>query len=511
MKKIISLLFLLCFAVSFAQAQTSEVLTNATIVKMVKAKLSDDIIIDEINNARVNFDVSPDGIKSLTAQNVSEPVIETMKKAVAAQESITKPAAAAVPAVAVATTAVAANQATAADQPATTAAADTLEKEATKDTNTRQVENPAMLATGVAATTAAVAATTLPNTETNKTEAPIVAPAVQVKDEKSLVASEPVKTKEALPPGKIVIETSKNGLNTQVMIKKTAFEIHAVSYVNPTKALISFYNDEFTKLAQFITDWDKKLQASLSREQQSIDAMNQLEKTLTEKKNADAKPFSKEITDQKNTLLTSREKHKVIKSEMAAEGKALVENLQKLSKETESSVADKYKEVSKNIKSSNPDPSVALKSQPIAISEQKFNQRVTSYFAPVTMMLVCFQNENTAMQETISAWNSKVLKSFQQDSLLRLQLDPLQSELSKYQATSKQDQKLKKKEITALKKQCENLEKERKTLSKQMETDSQKLAETMDKMSTEVQAVVKERYEDIIQEIEHYYKDKFNE
>ena len=104
-----------------------------------------------------------------------------------------------------------------------------------------------------------------------------------------------------------------------------------------------------------------------------------------------------------------------------------------------------------------------------------------------------------------------MLKSFQQDSLLRLQLEPLQSELSKYLATTKQDQKLKKKEISALKKQIENIEKERKTLSKQMETDSEKLAELMDKMSTEVQAVVKERYEDIIQEIEHYYKDKFNE
>ena len=510
MKKIVSFVFLFCFAVSFAQAQTSEVLTNATIIKMVKAKLSDEIIIDEINNARVNFDLSPEGIKALTAQNVSEPVIEAMKKAAGTQESSTKPAPT-VAAAAVVTTAAAATLAAVPDKPATTAAADTLKKEPKMDTTAKQVENPALLATGVVATTAAVAAPALQNTETNKTEVPIVPPTVQVKDEPRVVANEPAKTKEALPPGKIVIETSKNGLNTQVMIKKTAFEIHAVSYVNPTKALISFYNDEFTKLAQFITDWDKKLQASLSREQQSIDAMNQLEKALTDKKNADAKPFSKEIIDQKNNLVTSREKHKVIKSEMAAEGKALVENLQKLSKETESSVADKYKEVSKNIKSSNPDPAVALKSQPFAISEQKFNQKVTTYFAPVTMMLVCFQNENTALQETISTWNSKVLKSFQQDSLLRLQLEPLQSELSKYLATTKQDQKVKKKEISALKKQIENIEKERKTLSKQMETDSEKLAELMDKMSTEVQAVVKERYEDIIQEIEHYYKDKFNE
>ena len=510
MKKIVSFLFLLFFAVAFAHAQTSEVLTNATIVKMVKAKLSDDIIIDEINNSKVNFDMSTEGLKELSAQNVSEPVIEAMKKAAGTQESTTK-SAPVVEVAAVATTAAVATQAAEPNQPATLLPADTLEKETKTDTIARQVENPAVLATGVAATTAVVATSALQNNETPKTEVPVVPPPTQTKDEKSEVTNEPAATRETLPPGKITIETTKNGLNTQVVIRKTAFEIHAVSYVSPTKALISFYNEEFTKLAQFIGDWDKKLQASLSREQQSIENMNQLEKALTDKKNADAKPFSKEIIDQKNNLVSLREKHKVIKSEMAAEGKALVENLQKLSKETESSVAEKYKEVSKNIKSSNPDPSIALKSQPIAFSEQKFNKKVTTYFAPVTMMLVCFQNENTVLQETISEWNSKVLSSFQQDSILRLQLEPLQSEHSKYLATSKQDQKLKKKEITALKKQIENIEKERKTLSKQMETDSEKLAETMDKMGTEVQAVVKERYEDIIQEIEHYYKDKFNE
>ena len=85
MKKIVSFLFLLFFAVAFAHAQTSEVLTNATIVKMVKAKLSDDIIIDEINNSKVNFDMSTEGLKELSAQNVSEPVIEAMKKAAGTQ------------------------------------------------------------------------------------------------------------------------------------------------------------------------------------------------------------------------------------------------------------------------------------------------------------------------------------------------------------------------------------------------------------------------------------------
>jgi len=508
MKKIISFLFFVCFATTCLQAQTSEVLTNATIIKMVKAKLSDDIIIDEINNARVSFDVSPEGIKSLSDQKVSEQVIETMKKAVAVQESITKPAPAITqPAAAIPT---ATNPVIVPDQPAATITIASPEPEAKNDTSAKQPENPALTAADAAATNMAVAATGLQNTATDKKDAAVAPPPVKVNDEKKSTLSTPVKA-ELLPPGKIIVETSKNGVNTQVLVKKTAYEINASSYVNPAKALISFYNDEFAKLAQFILDWDKKLQASLSREQQSIDGINQIEKELTDKKNADAKPFSKEIIDKKNMLLASWEKHKGIKSEMVSEGKALVENLKKVSKETESSVAEKYKEVSKNVKGANPEPALAIKSQPIAIGEQKFKQTVTTYFAPVTMMLVCLQNENTALQEIIATWNNKVLVSFQQDSLLRGQLEPLQGEMNRYMATSKQDQKLKKKEIASLKKQIEGIEKERKNLARQMEADSGKLAETLDKMSTEVQAVVRERYEDIILEIEHYYKDKFNE
>ena len=69
------------FAVSNLQAQSADALTNTTIIKMVKGKLSDDLIIDEINSSKVNFDLSDDGIKSLTASNVSDQVIQAMKAA----------------------------------------------------------------------------------------------------------------------------------------------------------------------------------------------------------------------------------------------------------------------------------------------------------------------------------------------------------------------------------------------------------------------------------------------
>ena len=74
------------------------------------------------------------------------------------------------------------------------------------------------------------------------------------------------------------------------------------------------------------------------------------------------------------------------------------------------------------------------------------------------------------------------MNSFQKDSELKQQLEPLQKELNEYLATPKQNQKLKKKEIATLKKQCESIEKDRKLLAKQMVSDSDKLSEDLNRV-----------------------------
>jgi len=79
MKKIIGVLFITMFAFNYLSAQNSEALTNSTIIKMVKAKLSDDIIIDEINNSSTNFNISADSVIYLSLKNVSDPIIKAMK------------------------------------------------------------------------------------------------------------------------------------------------------------------------------------------------------------------------------------------------------------------------------------------------------------------------------------------------------------------------------------------------------------------------------------------------
>jgi hypothetical protein len=62
--------------------KTPIMLTNSTIINLVKEKLSDDLIINLINSSRVNFNVSVDSMIFLSNQNVSSSVIKAMKNAV---------------------------------------------------------------------------------------------------------------------------------------------------------------------------------------------------------------------------------------------------------------------------------------------------------------------------------------------------------------------------------------------------------------------------------------------
>lgn len=59
-----------------------DILTNSTIINLVKTKLSDDLIINLINSSGVNFNMSVDSMIFLSNQNVSSAVIMAMKNAI---------------------------------------------------------------------------------------------------------------------------------------------------------------------------------------------------------------------------------------------------------------------------------------------------------------------------------------------------------------------------------------------------------------------------------------------
>jgi len=81
MKKYISLILTGLFMAVMVNAQNPETLTNSSVIKMSKAKLSDELITDMIQNSPAKFDLSDSALKQLAGEGVSESVIQSMKSA----------------------------------------------------------------------------------------------------------------------------------------------------------------------------------------------------------------------------------------------------------------------------------------------------------------------------------------------------------------------------------------------------------------------------------------------
>ena len=79
MKKHTSLILTGLLIAAVVCAQNPETITNSSVIKMSKANLSDELIIDLINHSQVKFDLTPGAIRNLEGEGVSEAVIQVMK------------------------------------------------------------------------------------------------------------------------------------------------------------------------------------------------------------------------------------------------------------------------------------------------------------------------------------------------------------------------------------------------------------------------------------------------
>lgn len=465
MKKLVSVLVIALFVVNYLYAQTTETLTNSTIIKMVKAKLSDDLIIDEINSSKVNFNVSADSIKFLSNENVSYQVIQAMKTANGTQTSTA------------ATTTTTVNpilpetKTTTSQQPATVQIKDTLKQTAPKES----------ILTGK--------------------EIPTQSAIVQLNDTLKEPAKEQLRS-ETLPSQKLSKEKIKTESGDNNLIEKSTINVEAVSYVIPMEELMIFFDNEFTSLAGVIQGWDQQIRNSLEKENQIKEIIAQVEKELTDKKNADSKGFTNEIVLLKNKLSECRGNHKQLKTNMFTDGMNIVKEFKNTSNKTDLSINNKFSEVSQIVKKTDPDPSMGEIPKSITISKQKINTDIVNYIAPVTEMLFCYQNEIISLRDIIALWNGKAVAIIERDSELSKQLEPLNKELINFQLNKKKN----KKEISALKKQCTNIDKERKQLSQQMVNDSKELSKYLNQICKEVQSSVEERFSDIIENINYSYQ-----
>ena len=376
MKKIVSVLVLALFVMNYSYSQSTETLTNSTIIKMVKAKLSDDLIIDEINNSRVNFNVTPDSVKFLLKENVSLVVIQAMKTVSPSP----------LPAVA-----------------------------QVKDTVIQQLQKE-------------------PSPAVKEISAPIavVQPADTLNmSEKKQVKPETASTKPI--PG----EKPKVEKNSSDPVEKLTISVDAVGYVIPLEELMTFFDKEFNSLSVTIKTWDEKIRNSLEKGNELENKIRQLEKELTDKKNIDSKGYTTDIIKLKSRLSEYRTNHKQYEDNMVTEGLKISKEIEDTGNETDQSINKKFSEISQNIKKTDPDPALNITPKSVSISKQKINSNVTSYILPVTDLLFCYQNEIISIRDVIVLWNAKVMTINKKDSELIEKSEPLKKDLTNLQLNPK--------------------------------------------------------------------------
>ena len=76
--KSVAYLALTLFTMSFALAQSQKPLTNADVLRMVKAGVPESAIISSIQSTNCNFDLSPDALVVLHRAGVSQKILEVM-------------------------------------------------------------------------------------------------------------------------------------------------------------------------------------------------------------------------------------------------------------------------------------------------------------------------------------------------------------------------------------------------------------------------------------------------
>ncbi|HNX65690.1 MAG TPA: hypothetical protein PKH02_02345 [Bacteroidales bacterium] len=410
MKRTIVIL-MACFLISgLTQAQSAETITNSSVVKMVKARLSDELIIDMIQNSEVKFDLDEAAIQNLKAENVSATVIKEMQNSLL--RSITE-----------------------------------KEKQATQPGSVEK------------------------------------------------------KTESGKHTGEVDQEDGK-----EAKVTPQSSVIDALGYVAPLKLLVTYFETEFETMSVTISGWNKQIKASLDEVEKINNEIADIEKQLREKKNANANSYDSEILLLYKNLNDSRLKYGQAKEKMLKQGEDITRKLADISKEQERSSGKEFDEVSQRVKAFEGDPSKASIPVVVTFNPLMVIDKTAVYIFPATEMLYWYQNELENIHNLILEWNQKSSEIAGQNDILNKKLEPMQRQMEEYKTNAKKF----KSEISALKKQISATEKEKKQLAAKMETEGNLLADELKKMCKDIQSSARERFTDIIGNINYCYKEKLN-
>ena len=302
---------------------------------------------------------------------------------------------------------------------------------------------------------------------------------------------------------KVIIQIKNDKVES---IEDKTLLINDISFVLPVKDLITFFDKESNTLSGIIKEWDQQIKKSIVSINLIKEKNLQIENELTEKKNADSKGYTNEIITLKKNLTESRGNYKISKNKILSDGLNIINKLKTIGKELDGSVNDKFNDISRAVKSSNPKPSTAIISQSTPTPISKIDLDVINYINPTKELLFFCQNEMISLQNTIILWNKKAEDIIHQDTGLSMKLELLKMELEKSEMNKKQN----KADISLLKKQIAAIDKDRKKLAKQMDADSSELSSYLKQNCAEVKNTLKERFIDIIENINYTYQENLN-
>lgn len=412
MKKYIIIFLSFFSAACLAQAQTADTITNNSVIKMVKANLSGDLIIDMIENSITDFDLSENAVQRLRQENVPDEIIKEMQKKNPDQGK---------------------------------------EPESINNNNVQ------------------VAAVKEPDVK-------------QQPQEKEKI---PDKAEGEIASGR---------------------SVEAHGYVAPLKALVTYYENEFEVMSVTISEWDRQIRSSLAEGAGINKDISDIEAGLREKKNASADNYDSSILLLYKSLYSNRLKYKELKEKMMKDGALVTKKLADMNKEKEHSLGKIYDEISQQVKSFESDPSKADETVKVSFSALKINDQTADAILPATEMLYWYRNELNKVYDLIEEWNKKADEITVENDALNERLKPLQTQMDEYKTNPKKF----KSEISALKKQISSVEKEKRQLAGKMGTESSQMADELKKRCKEVQGSARERFNDIIANINYYYQEKFN-
>lgn len=412
-------------------AQQADTLTNSAIIRMEKANLDDELIIDVIRGSVVNFDLSETGIRKLRDENVSLQVIGAMEsaqpKALPAQkdESI---------------------------KPSTEP-----EKRAVKEEpiiqEKKPVENP------VSEISTSPEKPTPPNTT-------------------------PATTKET--PSKITPSPA-------VKPVRPASGNEAYGYVAPLAELVKFYENEFDVISKTIANWDVQIKLSLNKINDLDRLILVTENELRTKKNKNSESYNTEINTLIQRLSGQRNSYKQLKTDLIATGDGIIKNAGELMKERSSALKNTYGDVSSEVRAVNCDPSRGANPVRINSSSLVISDNINSYIAPATELLYWYQNSIGDIRQITELWNSKVEAVIEKDVELAGQLSPLLTKMDSYKADPKlykTEISALKKQISAKEKErkqiADQMENDAKELSAHLKTVRTEIQKTYEERFTDI-------------------------